>query len=297
MRKWVYSVSISLAIVHRLSILFTSEVEWLALDFGYFHWNTQGNAHFPSSASDMVLFASSFLGKSNSNFISYDHFTELYVGNSHFPRTWNKILKRKQNVLFVTTLEFFTQHYAFSPRGISHVELKPLASSSVDEYYRLEKEAENALSQLEIKGQNNLGSCIYQILVEPFMTSTITSYLYDDRRKTTSVDIIRQCISYSFLTWELVDSRISFSPDFPHFWYPICIIIGQFYEITLWRYYSATWYLVCLPRECVDDLRLTPNRQTSANQEEQREIWLAKWFLKMCKVCSHNKWNHIKPKL
>lgn len=93
----------------------------------------------------------------------------------------------------------------------------------MDKYYRLEKEAENALSQLEIKGQNNLGSCIYQILVEPFMTSTITSYLYDDRGKTTSVDIIRQCISYSFLTWELVDSRISFTQTFHIFGFPLAL--------------------------------------------------------------------------
>lgn len=204
MRKWVYSVSISLATVRRMSILFTSEVEWFALDFGYFHWNTQGNALFPSSASDMVLVASSFLGKSNSNFISYDHFTELYVGNSHFPRTWNKILETE--CPFHDYTRVCRQHYAFSPRGISHVELKPLASSSVDKYYRLGKEAENALSQLEIKGENNLGSCIYLRLVEPFMTSAITSYLYGDRRKSTSVDIIRQCVSYCFLTRERVDS-------------------------------------------------------------------------------------------
>lgn len=64
---------------HCVSIFFTSEVEfeWSALDFAYFHWNTQEDARFLSLASDMVPFAFSLLAISNSNFINYDHFTEL----------------------------------------------------------------------------------------------------------------------------------------------------------------------------------------------------------------------------
>lgn len=38
------------------------------------------------------------------------------------------------------------QCYAFSPGGVSHVELKPLASSSVDKYCHLGKEAKNVLT-------------------------------------------------------------------------------------------------------------------------------------------------------
>lgn len=76
MEKWFYNL-VSLAIV--CPFFFTSEVEfeWSALDFVYFHWNTQEDARFLSLASDMVPFAFSLLAISNSNFINYDHFTEL----------------------------------------------------------------------------------------------------------------------------------------------------------------------------------------------------------------------------
>lgn len=57
------------------------------------------------------------------------------------------------------------QHYAFSPMGVSHVELKPLASSSVDKNYRLGKEENTIFSPVrDSRKRNNMGSCVYQKL-------------------------------------------------------------------------------------------------------------------------------------
>lgn len=71
MEKRLYSLDIYLAIVCRMTILFTLEVEfeWSGLDFGYFPWAIQGDAHFLPPASDMVPFAA-FLIMSHSNFIN-----------------------------------------------------------------------------------------------------------------------------------------------------------------------------------------------------------------------------------
>lgn len=61
------------------------------------------------------------------------------------------------------------QRYAFSPEGVSHVELKPFASSSVDKYCHLGKEAKNVLTLVrDERKRNNMSSYIHQKLVGLF---------------------------------------------------------------------------------------------------------------------------------